>query len=109
MNELVITEQNLNRIVKNIVESAQESLIYILVDTLENEGSHTMVQNLLDMKKACQTGGFSYKFDEYIRYIVSDCFEQYGPARSQEEEPADSQDMMQDSGGGEGREMLILQ
>lgn len=78
METIVLTKENLNKIVKDVIESAQESIIDVMADKLENEGSKSVIQYLLNLQKVCQDGGYGYFFDEYIKNIVNFCFEQYG-------------------------------
>jgi hypothetical protein len=78
MDEIVLTKENLDKIVKDVIESAHESIIYVMAEKLENEGSNSVIQYLLYLQKVCQNGGYSHNLDEYINNIVKDCFEQYG-------------------------------
>lgn len=80
MENITLTRENLNKIIKDVIESAHESMIYVLMDTLENEGSFAVIEYLHNMQKSCQNGGYGLNFDENIKNIVDDCFEQYSSA-----------------------------
>lgn len=80
MDTIVLTKEKLNKIVTDVIESAQESLIYVMANKLQNEGSKSVIEYILFLENATQNGGYVYNFDEYIKNIVNDCFEQYETA-----------------------------
>ena len=80
MDEVVLTEEDLTRIIKNVIESAHESIISVMMDKFENEGSDSAIQYLNYLQIMCQKGDYGNNFDEFIKNIVKDCFEQYRTA-----------------------------
>lgn len=69
-NEL--TKENLVNKVKDILGTAPESIMVVLVNILENEGSSAVIQYLNNLQRACQDRGFDPYPDEYMRDIIQD-------------------------------------
>ena len=72
MDEIVLTKENLDKIVKGVIGTAPESIIHLMVDKLETEGSNSVINYLHELHTVCQDVGSGSLLNEFIEDIVHD-------------------------------------
>jgi hypothetical protein len=74
MDKIALTKENLDKIVKDTIGTAPESIINLVEEKLDSEGSNSVSRYLFDLHKACQNRGFGPHLDEYMDEFINDCF-----------------------------------